>query len=257
MFLNIEFFDIITVKEREMPHFFINSKSINGNIVEFQEDYKHLVKVLRLKTGEKLKLIDENEMCYETVVQEITSSSICTKIEKSYKSTRKLDFDLYLAQVPLRSDAQNLIIEKATELGVKKIYPLLSKNCALAKKIVEKKVEKWGKIMIESSKQCERADIPTCTDPVNFENLLKAEKFDKVIAFCERNSDISLKNYLKENKIQKGEKILVIIGPEGGFTSDEFDFFTSNNIPKVTLGEMILRAETAVIVALGNIIYEN
>ena len=240
-----------------MPHFFINSKSVCGDKVEFQEDYKHLVRVLRLKTGEKLKLIDENEMCYETVVQEIKSASICAKIEKSYKSTRKLGFDLYLAQVPLRSDAQNLIIEKATELGVKKVYPLMSKNCALAKSVIEKKVEKWGKIMVESSKQCERADIPNCAEPLDFENLLKIEKFDKIIAFCERNTDISLKKYLHENKIRKGEKILVIIGPEGGFTKEEFDFFTSNKIPKITLGEMILRAETAVIVALGNIIYEN
>lgn len=240
-----------------MPHFFINSKSVCDNKVEFQEDYKHLVKVLRLKTGEKLKLIDENGMIYETEVKEIKPASILAEIRKSYKSTRKLDFDLYLAQVPLRSDAQNLIIEKATELGVRKIYPLLSKNCALSKNVIEKKVEKWQKIMVESSKQCERADIPSCAEPVDFENLIKAEFFDKIIAFCERNTDISLKKYLRENKIKKGEKILVIIGPEGGFSKEEFDFFTSNNIPKVTLGEMILRAETAVIVALGNIIYEN
>lgn len=240
-----------------MPHFFINSNSVNGSMIEFQEDYKHLVKSLRLRVGENLKLIDENGISYETTVQEIKPSSILTKIKKSYKSSRKLDFDLYLAQVPLRSDAQNLIIEKATELGVKKVYPLISQNCALSKDVIEKKVEKWGKIMVESSKQCERADIPTCTEPIGFDNILKTEKFGKIIAFCERNAEISLKNYLRENKIRKGEKILVIIGPEGGFTQKEFDFFTANKIPKITLGEMILRAETAVIVGLGNIIYEN
>jgi len=240
-----------------MPHFFINSKSVNGNIVEFSDDYKHLVKSLRLRVGEKLKLIDENQICYETEVKEIKSSTIVAKVEKSFKSKRELDFDLYLAQVPLRSDAQNLLIEKATELGVKKVYPLLSKNCALSKDVINKKIEKWGKIMVESSKQCERAKIPVCVLPVNFEKLIKAENFDKIIAFCERNTEISLKEYLRENPIKKGEKILVIIGPEGGFTQDEFNFFTQNKIPKVSLGEMILRAETAVIVALGNIVYES
>lgn len=240
-----------------MPHFFINSKSINGNIIEFQEDYKHLVKSLRLRSGESLKLIDENCICYETIVKEIKTDSIVTKVEKSYKSQRELDFDLYLAQVPLRSDAQNLLIEKATELGVKKIYPLISKNCALAKEVVEKKVEKWGKIMVESSKQCERATIPTCSMPIGFDNLVKAEKFDRIIAFCERNEENTLKEYLHSKPIVKDEKVLVIIGPEGGFTKEEFDFFTEHKIPKITLGKMILRAETAVIVAIGNIVYES
>lgn len=239
-----------------MPHFFINSKSVNGNIVEFSEDYKHLVKSLRLRAGEKLKLIDENGVSYETEVKEIKPSSIVAEIKKSYQSTRELGFDLYLAQVPLRSDAQNLLIEKATELGVVKVYPLISKNCALSKDVIEKKVDKWAKIMVESSKQCERAKIPTCSAPTDFESLLKSEKFDKIIAFCERNTEISLKEYLRGNPIKKGEKVLVIIGPEGGFSEKEFEFFTLNKILKITLGEMILRAETAVITALGNIIYE-
>ena len=240
-----------------MPHFFISSKEVNGNTIEFQEDYKHLVKSLRLKAGEKLKLIDENEVSYETAVEEITPLTVIAKIEKSYKSSRKLNFDLYLAQVPLRSDAQNLLIEKATELGVKKIYPLISKNCALAQNVIEKKVEKWGKIMIEASKQCERANIPVCGQPVNLKTLLQTEKFDKIIAFCERYSEISLKKYLTKNPIMPNEKILVIVGPEGGFTQDEFDFFTQNKIPKISLGEMILKAETAVIAGLGNIIHES
>ncbi|MBO7672295.1 16S rRNA (uracil(1498)-N(3))-methyltransferase [bacterium] len=240
-----------------MPHFFINSSEVKGNMIEFQEDYRHLVKSLRLRVGENLKLIDENQICYNTVVREIKSSSVVAEIEKSFKSQRELSFDLYLAQVPLRSDAQNLLIEKATELGVKKVYPLLSKNCSLSKDAVEKKVEKWAKIMVESSKQCERANIPVCAEPQDFKGLLKAEKFDRIIAFCERYEEITLKDYMHSNPISKGEKVLVIVGPEGGFDKSEFDFFTENKIPKITLGKMILRAETAVIVGLGNIIYEN
>lgn len=240
-----------------MPHFFINSKEVNGNIVEFSEDYKHLVKSLRLRTGEKLLLIDENAIQYETKVSEIRSASIVAQIEKKYPSKRELEFELYLAQSPLRSDAQNLLIEKATELGVKGIYPIMTDNCALAQSVVDKKVEKWQKIMLESSKQCERAKIPTCFAPEKLEKLLESENFDRIIAFCERNCELSLKNYLRENKIKPNEKILVIIGPEGGFSQREFEFFRSNEkIVNVTLGELILRAETAVIVGLGNIIYE-
>ena len=237
-----------------MPHFFINSQSINKNTIEFSEDYKHLVKALRLRIGEKLLLMDEKGIQYETKVQEITSTSIITNIEKSYPSTRELTFELHLAQSPLRSDAQNLVVEKATELGIHTLHPIYTDNCALAKDVINKKIEKWQKIMIESSKQCERAKIPTCAQLSTLDNVIKG--YDKIIAFCERHTQFPLKDYLHKNPIKEGEKVLVIIGPEGGFSDKEFDFFTQNNITKASLGELILRAETAVIVGLGNIIYE-
>ncbi len=236
-----------------MPHFFINSKSVQGNEIEFSEDYKHLVKALRLRTGEKLLLIDENGIQYETRVKEIKSETVLVDIETSYPSTRELDFELNLAQSPLRSDAQGLVVEKATELGVSTLWPVYTDNCALAKDVIAKKIEKWQKIMVESSKQCERAKIPTCEGMTTLEKVV--EGFDRVIAFCER-TDFPLKNYLCEKPIVKGEKILVIVGPEGGFSEREFEFFDKTGIVKASLGELILRAETAVIVGLGNIIYE-
>ena len=81
--------------------------------------------------------------------------------------------------------------------------------------------------------------------------------FDRIIAFCERHTEFPLKDYLRENPLRKGEKILVIIGPEGGFSDREFELFNEKGIVKASLGELILRAETAVIVGLGNIIYES
>ncbi|MCM1010311.1 MAG: 16S rRNA (uracil(1498)-N(3))-methyltransferase [Fusobacterium sp.] len=236
-----------------MPHFFINSKSVEGNEIEFSEDYKHLVKALRLRTGEKLLLIDENGIQYETRVKDITPETIVAEIEKSYPSARELDFELHLAQSPLRSDAQSLVVEKATELGVHTLWPVYTDNCALAKDVITKKIEKWQKIMVESSKQCERAKIPTCAPMTSLEKVV--EGFDRVIAFCERTNS-PLKTYLREKPIQKGEKVLVIIGPEGGFSEREFEFFENAGIVKASLGDLILRAETAVIVGLGNIIYE-
>lgn len=241
-----------------MPHFFIHSKDYQNDIITIsdKENYNHIAKSLRSKTGEKILLIDENQIQYEGEIKNINSNSIEINIVKKYKSLRKLDFELYLAQTPLRSEAQSLIIEKATELGVQRIYPIYTDNCALKKNIIEQKIARWQKIMIEASKQCERVDIPTCFDLTDLENVLKCEKFDKILAFAERNADFKLKDYLGQNKILKNDKILVIIGPEGGFSDKEFKFFTNNNIIKVSLGDLILRAETAVITALGNIIYE-
>lgn len=280
-----------------MPHFFIKSGQVNNDKISIsdKENYFHIARSLRARTGEKLLLIDENKIQYETTIKSITNSEITAKIDKSYPSKRFLEFELYLAQSPLRSDAQNLLIEKATELGVSGIYPVKTDNCALNNEMIDKKIEKWQKIMYESSKQCERADIPTCYPRTTIEKVLTENNFDKVIVFCERIATKTIRESFNQNPIKKGDKVLVIIGPEGGFSQREFDWFEQiaggdssrtviqrgkifeipryalndekfcpdessdqNNIQieMLTLGDMILRAETATTVALGNIIYE-
>ena len=241
-----------------MPHFFINSKQVVNNVVEIsdKENYQHIAKSLRAKVGETLLLIDENQIQYETKISEITNSKVLANVDNSYSSKRFLDFELYLAQSPLRSDAQSLIIEKATELGVAGVYPIMTDNCSLNKSVVEKKVPKWQRVMYESSKQCERAVVPTCYDATSLEKVLSENSFDKVIVFCERIADKTIRESFKEKPIKKGDKVLVVIGPEGGFSQKEFDSFKAKSLEMLTLGDLILRAETAVVVALGNVIYE-
>ena len=243
-----------------MPHFFIKSENIHKDCATIDdiETYRHVARSLRAKVGEKLLLIDENEIQYETEIFEITPKTVVSKVLKSYKSQRKLDFNLYLAQSPLRSEAQSTLIEKATELGGCGVYPVITDNCAVNRAVAEKKVPKWQKIMYEASKQCERANIPTCFEVTTLEKLISEKKFDHVIAFCERLSAQNLREYIAQEgkKFFANTNILVIIGPEGGFSDREFDFFKKNDITMLTLGNLILKADTAVTVALGNIIHE-
>lgn len=241
-----------------MPHFFIKSENVKDNtvVISDKENYNHIAKSLRAKKGEQLLLIDENSIQYETIIENITSSEISAKIENFYQSKRKLDFELYLAQSPLRSDAQSFIIEKATELGAAGIYPIFTDNCALNKSVIEKKIPKWNRVMYEASKQCERADIPVVFDLTKLDKLLQTKSFDKIIAFTERKSQMTLREFYTQMPVNAGDSVLVIIGPEGGFSKKEFEFFEQNKIPMLTLGDLILKAETAVIVALGNLIYE-
>ena len=240
-----------------MPHFFVNSTNQTENkiIINDIENYRHIARALRARIGEKLLLIDENQVQYETSIQEITSKEIICRIERKYPSKRALEFDLYLAQSPLRSDAQLTIMEKATELGVKAVYPIITDNCTLNKSVLDKKQEKWQKVMVEASKQCERAKIPTCFVPTTIEEVLE-NQFDKILVLAERAADTTLKKYLRKNLIKKGEKVLAIIGPEGGFSQAEFNFFKKKSLPLISLGNLILKAETAVITTIGNIVYE-
>ncbi len=240
-----------------MPHFFVNSENKSDDLIKINdvETYRHVARALRAKVGEKLLLIDENQIQYETLIKEINNSEVICTIEKSYVSKRDLEFDLFLAQSPLRSDAQLTIMEKSTELGVRGVYPIVTDNCALAKTVLAKKHEKWQKVMFEASKQCERAKIPTCYEPTTLEDVLNKD-FDKILVLAERSTEITLKEFLVQNPIKKGEKVLAIIGPEGGFSQREFDYFKEKNLPLISLGDLILKAETAVIVTLGNIVYE-
>lgn len=242
-----------------MPHFFIgenneNEVSNNEIIIKDTENYRHIARSLRARCGEKLLLIDNKQIQYETIIREINSKEIKCEIIKFYLSKRDLEFDLYLAQSPLRSDAQLTVMEKATELGVRGVYSVFTDNCALK---VDKR-EKWQKVMYEASKQCERAKIPTCYPVTTFEELFNPNiySFDRIVVFAERSSEKNLKSYLRENPIKKSEKMLVIIGPEGGFSEREFQYFRDKKLPLISLGELILKADTAVITALGDIIYE-
>lgn len=241
-----------------MPHFFIGvNDQINNNLVTIsdKENYRHIARALRARVGENLLLIDEKQIQYETVITKITNNEIECEIKKSYPSKRDLEFDLYLAQSPLRSDSQLTIMEKSTELGIRGVYPVLTDNCAVKKDVAISKIEKWQKVMYEASKQCERAKIPTCFGVNELENVLE-KNFDRIIVFGERSTEQSLKQYLGVNPIKKCEKILVVIGPEGGFSQREFELFREKNLPIISLGDLILKADTAVTVALGDIIYE-
>ena len=240
-----------------MPHFFIKADNINNDkiIVDDKENFNHIAKSLRANIGEKLLLIDENRIEYTTIIEEITNKTIVCKIISSEISQRDLPYNLYLAQSPLKSDAQLVVMEKSTELGARGVYPIYTDNCALKKTVAQQKVEKWQKVMYEASKQCERATIPQCYELTDLKTVLD-KNFDRIITLCERHTNDSLKNYLRTNPVKKDENILVIIGPEGGFSEKEFQLFRDKNLPMLSLGDLILKAETAVITTLGNIIYE-
>lgn len=237
-----------------MPHFLISQNSIEDNCIRISDKdlYRHIIKVMRKKIGEKLLFLDENEMQYETVITKINNSDFEAEIKTKYKSFRKLELNLYIAQSVLNSDDQISSIQKATELGVKGIIPLYTDNCCVKESVIKAKIDKWQKIASESVKQCERADIPEVFEMSYIKDILK--KYDKVIVFAEKYADKNFFEYLKTNPVDKKEKIVIIIGPEGGFSEKEFDLFKQNNIPLITLGNLIYRADTALAAAITTVI---
>ena len=243
-----------------MPQFFIKSKNVKDQniFLDNKSDLKHLKTVLRCKIGDEILLIDDAENLYTAKISEISQNFIKLEILHKEKSTRSLKIDLTLFQSVLKSQAQDFVIQKTTEIGAKKIQPVISKYTVVKfenQKDILKKTEKWQKIAFESCKQCERSKAPEILPPIPLKEAIKLD-FDIKIACIERNAKISLKEFLRKTPCQEEQKIALFIGPEGGWANEEIELFNKNNITKVSLGNMILRAETAVITALSGVVYE-
>lgn len=243
-----------------MPQFFIKSQNINDQIITLDEksDIKHITDVLRRKEGDEVLFIDENEILYTARILEFSKNILTAQILSSEKSIRSLKTDITLVQSILKSAGQDFAVQKATELGVKTIQPITSKYTVVKienPKDGAKKVEKWQKISFESCKQCERSKAPEIAGIKHLKEVLDAD-FDIKIACVERSAKTSLKEFLRTTPCPQGAKIAVFIGPEGGWSDEEIGLFAKHKIAQVSLGNMILRAETAVITALSGIIYE-
>lgn len=241
-----------------MPHFFIQKKDISENKIRITEKstFHHLARVMRAKEGETLLLVDENQTQYSTKIINITNEFIEAEIIKKTLINHSLKLNLYLAQSVLKNDAQNFVIQKSTELGVKGIIPVCTDNCVIKESVVDSKIEKWKKIASEAVKQCERTDIPQILKREKLKDILGSTEYKIKLACVERSDKTKMKKVLQNLQIEKNDKILVIIGPEGGFSHEELNLLEKSDIHKVSLGNLILRAETAAVSALSNIIYE-
>jgi len=227
-----------------------NIKKTNDNIVIYGEEAHH-INVLRYRVKDKIYIND--------YLVEIT------KIDKDYVegvTVGNLDKrgipskNITLMPAYLKSDKMEYVVQKAVELGVKEIIPIMTKNCVvkLDDRDRTKKVERLNKIAKEAVEQCGRTDEVIVN---NVENLSKLDfsKFDAVL-ICHEASDNSLKEAIKE--INQSSNIAVIIGPEGGLDENEVKELldNNNNAHVVSLGERVLRAETASFAILSILWYE-
>lgn len=236
-----------------MPHFFINSKDIENKtiLIKDKELLAHICLALRAKVGENVKFIDENEIQYFAKVEEISKKFLKATVEESFKSNRKLDFELVLVQSILKPDAQALLISNAVQTGVNAIYPIFSENCAPKLASVENKTEKWQKIANEAAKQCERANFARVMEISKFDEVLKNFMPKNVLVFAEKYAEFDFETGL--NDVDKNSPIAVVVGPEGGFSEREFEYFRKSGFKLLTLGNLILKAPNAAVAGISNI----
>ena len=246
-----------------MPKFFVEKSQIeNETIYITGEDVNHISKVLRLaKDNEILVCNKENNITYQTKISNIERNRVVCKILNQIQENVESKIHVTIFQGLPKADKMEYIIQKATELGAKKIVPVSMNRCVVKvdKKDEKKKIDRWQKIAEVAAKQSGRDAIPTV------ENICKLEKikeiiqdYDLFILAYEKEKNVTLKQVLKKIIIEKQEilKIGVLIGPEGGIEQTEIDCLVEKGAKVMTLGNRILRTETASLAILSNIMYE-
>lgn len=224
----------------------------NKNLELEDSDYHHIKNVMRMKKGDTIKVVYDDVIytCILTLVSNKSSFEITSKETKKEKA-----FEIDVAFSLIKEQKLNYLLQKATELGVDKLLPLYTKRCVVKvepKKELSKK-ERWSKICKEASEQSFRSDIPVISNILSLNDLIK-ENYDlKLLCSLNKNTE-NIKKVLEKNN--KCVKILLVVGPEGGFEPSEEQYLLENGFLSVSLGENVLRAETAVVAGISMIKYE-
>jgi 16S rRNA (uracil1498-N3)-methyltransferase len=191
-----------------------------------------------------------NGFVHRAEIVAVSDSEVSFALHEELEADASLPLHLLLAV--FKFDHFEWAVEKATELGVARITPVLArrteKHLGLA---ATKRAERWRRIALEASKQSRRTDVPEIAEPGNLKLALEREKSDVRILLSETEQSVSLGAALNENAASGEATHAIAIGPEGGWTPEEMSLFVSHGWRSVTLGPRILRAETAAIAAIA------
>jgi len=213
----------------------------------------HLARVLRAQPGQIYDVV-ANGFLHRAEITEVSDSQVSFALHEELQADAGLPMHLLLAV--FKFDHFEWAIEKATELGVARITPILArrteKHLAHA---AAKRVERWRRIALESSKQSRRTDIPEIAEPAALAPALSTEDAPLRILLSETEQQLHLSRAVAKLEPTDNESaalsLALAIGPEGGWAPEEMSLFTAHHWTHVTLGPRILRAETAAIAAIA------
>jgi 16S rRNA (uracil1498-N3)-methyltransferase len=236
-----------------MARFFLPREKIQnrrGTIVG--EELAHLRRVLRLGPGDHLTVFDDTGWEHEAVIRALRADEGDLDILRSYQAERESPLQITLAFGLTKGEKMDWVVEKTTELGVQTLVPLISSYTIpkLNDRKVETRAERWQRIAVSATKQCGRTRIPNILPPSDFQELVRQPWTDTLkLLFWEKERQQTLKQVHETERDARA--ILLVIGPEGGFSFEEADTAKEHGFSSVHLGPRILRAETAAITAVS------
>ena len=241
-----------------MHRFFIQHSQIQGSRLYVEgPDVNHIKNVLRMKPGDQVMVSDGEDMQYLCALESFTDGLVWFEIVDTWKENRELPSKLYLFQGLPKSDKMELIIQKATELGVHEVVPVVTGRTVvrLDEKKAQKKTARWNAIAESAAKQSGRSRIPQVREVMAFsEALAFAGELDVLLIPYEKAEGMESTRQAIEG-IRPGQSVGIFIGPEGGFEEAEVEQAMECGAAPVTLGRRILRTETAGFVVLSMLLY--
>lgn len=229
-----------------MRRFFAEPDRCQGAEIELDErESQHLAQVLRARVGEKVTILDGAGGIFEGAISRLSKRRVTIAVE-SKKRVPPLPYELNLFQAIPKGKIMDWIVQKATELGARKIVPIETERTVVEIEAghAEAKIEKWQAIAIESIKQCGSPYLPIIEEPVPFTKALNNRGKDFAIV-------ASLHPGAKEiSEVQMNSPCQIWVGPEGDFTPQEVNQLVQSGVQPITLGPLVLRCDTAAVCSL-------
>ena len=221
---------------------YFSKKIENNRFTLTEEDTYHITKVMRMVKDDKIEVVYQEN----TYICKIVSLSplVEAEIVEEIKNNQELKTQVTIVQSLVKEQKMDYILQKTVELGVDKIIPYCaSRSVIKINEKKDKKIERWKSILKEAAEQSKRIKIPEISNPINLSNLVKLSDYDIKFLCTVNESSQNLKKVL--SNMVSGAKILFVIGPEGGFTPEEEKVMMENGFLSISLGNSVLRTETA------------
>src|SRR4030042_2681490 len=249
-----------------MPRIYLPINHIKDAPISItDEKARYLISVLRCRKGDDLVIFDGKGNCYRTTILKTARREVIADVIKKFPCDTESHINITLVQGLLKGEKMDMVIQKRTELGVKKIIPVVTERSQLRD---TKKIARWRKIAEEASRQSGRSVVPIIYETIEFKNFLTDHDPQyRFLGFIFYEKDVMklseaieiLKTHINPPfpPLAKGGKgeLFVVIGPEGGFTKEEVNIAKERGLLIISLGKRILRAETAAISAMTLVQY--
>ena len=222
---------------------------IDNQAVLSEDDVFHCLRVMRMRVKDELEVVCDNQVFLGVVT---CIKPFAVSIVGKIKEKRELPNEIILVAALLKGEKLDFVLQKATELGASEIVLLGTKRTVVKLKEAKKeaKLNRYHRILKEAAEQSKRVRIPNLFRILPFEDIDTINAEVKLIAYEEEAGET--KSFLEQVKsLEKGQRLAIVIGPEGGFDPDEINYAKAKGYVPVSLGRRILRAETASVYALS------
>ncbi|MDA8387951.1 MAG: 16S rRNA (uracil(1498)-N(3))-methyltransferase [Nitrospiraceae bacterium] len=230
----------------------------SGNVQIGAEEFEYAKNVLRAKPGDKIALFDGKGREASGVIASISRKDLSVRIGETLDSRKEPALKILFLPAVLKGQKMDFVIQKATELGVARMRPLITGRTQVGE---TRKLARWRKIAIEAARQCGRSFVPEVDEPVSLSRYFTEDNFTENMGAGMNGAGVlfwegggaGLKELFLSGRLKSSgaERISVAVGPEGGFSAEEVSLAAQKGFHTASLGPRILRAETAAVLAVG------